>query len=177
MWHKAIWMGHPMRLELTRVGLLVELANHYTTTGALRLSGNELFVIFAWYTTLLPPVLDHSADYTNYGNSLPQPCQPPSNLSATAWGKNRSKVPSRESDHAQPCPTLWFFKSKADGPVWKEEGSLAAEDWTPKGYMYCRTQKIIIIIIIITPISAVDKKSVYKTSKLQMATKICGCDI
>ena len=35
--------------------------------------------------------------------------------------KNRSKVPSRESDHAQPCPTLWFFKSKADGPVWKEE--------------------------------------------------------
>ena len=34
MWHKAIWKGHPMRLELTRVGLLVELANHYTTTGA-----------------------------------------------------------------------------------------------------------------------------------------------
>ena len=30
MWHKAIWKGHPMRLELTRVGLLVELANHYT---------------------------------------------------------------------------------------------------------------------------------------------------
>ena len=90
-------------------------------------------------------------------------------------GKNRSKVPSRESDHAQPCPTLWFFKSKADGPVWKEEGSLVAEDWTPKGYMYCRTQKKIIIII--TPISVVDKKRVYKTSKLQMATKICGCDV
>ena len=33
MWHKAIWKGHPMRLELTRVGLLVELANHYTTRG------------------------------------------------------------------------------------------------------------------------------------------------
>ena len=32
-------------------------------------------------------------------------------------------------------------------------------------------------IIIITPISAVDKKRVYKTSKLQMATKICGCDV
>ena len=32
MWHKAIWKGHPMRLELTRVGLLVELANHYTTS-------------------------------------------------------------------------------------------------------------------------------------------------
>ena len=29
MWHKAIWKGHPMRLELIRVGLLVELANHY----------------------------------------------------------------------------------------------------------------------------------------------------
>ena len=35
MWHKAIWKGQPMRLELTRVGLLVELANHYTTRGAL----------------------------------------------------------------------------------------------------------------------------------------------
>ena len=35
MWHKAIWKGHPMRLEFTRVGLLVELANHYTTRGAL----------------------------------------------------------------------------------------------------------------------------------------------
>ena len=34
MWHKAIWEGHPMRLELTRVGLLVELAKHYTTKGA-----------------------------------------------------------------------------------------------------------------------------------------------
>ena len=35
MWHKAIWKGHPMRLELTRVGLLAELANHYTTRGSL----------------------------------------------------------------------------------------------------------------------------------------------
>ena len=26
MWHKAIWKGHPMKLELTRVDLLVELA-------------------------------------------------------------------------------------------------------------------------------------------------------
>ena len=39
MWHKAIWKGHPMRLELTRVGLLVELANHYTTRGAYVNSG------------------------------------------------------------------------------------------------------------------------------------------
>ena len=37
MWHKAIWKGHPMRLELTLVGLLVELANHYTTRGAPRM--------------------------------------------------------------------------------------------------------------------------------------------
>ena len=37
MWHKAEWMGHPMRLELTRVGLLVNVANHYTTKGAQRL--------------------------------------------------------------------------------------------------------------------------------------------
>ena len=34
MWHKAEWMGYPMRLELTRVGLLVKLANRYTTKGA-----------------------------------------------------------------------------------------------------------------------------------------------
>ena len=27
-------MGHPMRLELTLVGLLVKIANHYTTKGA-----------------------------------------------------------------------------------------------------------------------------------------------
>ena len=35
MWHKAEWMGRPMRLELTHVGLLVKLANRYTTKGAL----------------------------------------------------------------------------------------------------------------------------------------------
>ena len=27
MWHKAKWMGHPMRLKLTCEGLLVYLAN------------------------------------------------------------------------------------------------------------------------------------------------------
>ena len=40
MWHKAKWMGRPMRLELTRVGLLVYLANRYTTRGALFLRNN-----------------------------------------------------------------------------------------------------------------------------------------
>ena len=34
MWHKAKWMGHPLRLKLTRIGLLVKLANRYTTKGA-----------------------------------------------------------------------------------------------------------------------------------------------
>ena len=35
MWHKAEWMEHQMRLELTLAGLLFNLANHYTTGGAL----------------------------------------------------------------------------------------------------------------------------------------------
>ena len=40
---------------------------------------------------------------TNYGTPLPQPCPPPSSLSATAW-KNRSKAPSRKvTIH---CPAL-----------------------------------------------------------------------
>ena len=34
MWHKAIWIGHPMRIELTRKGLLVLFANYCTTRGA-----------------------------------------------------------------------------------------------------------------------------------------------
>ena len=35
MWHKAECMGHPMRLKLNCVGLLVKLANRYITKGAL----------------------------------------------------------------------------------------------------------------------------------------------
>ena len=31
---RAVWMGYPIRLELIRVGLLVLLANHYTTGSA-----------------------------------------------------------------------------------------------------------------------------------------------
>ena len=34
MQHKAEWMGHPMRLELTLADLLDKLANHYTTRDA-----------------------------------------------------------------------------------------------------------------------------------------------
>ena len=52
----------------------------------------------------LRPVLDHSADYTYYGNSLPQPCPPPSNLSATAWEKTDQKfLPGKVTMHS-PAP-------------------------------------------------------------------------
>ena len=34
MWHKAEWIEHPIRLEVTRKGLLVYLANNDTTRGA-----------------------------------------------------------------------------------------------------------------------------------------------
>ena len=34
MWHKAEWMENSMRLVLTYVGLLVKLANNYTTKGS-----------------------------------------------------------------------------------------------------------------------------------------------
>ena len=41
MWHKAIWKVHPMKLELTGVGLLAELANHYTTRGAFYICNDD----------------------------------------------------------------------------------------------------------------------------------------
>ena len=34
MWYKLGWMGHSVRLDLTREDLLVSLANHYTTLSA-----------------------------------------------------------------------------------------------------------------------------------------------
>ena len=37
MWHKADWMGHPMRLDLTLAGSLGKIDNHYTTWSAHRL--------------------------------------------------------------------------------------------------------------------------------------------
>ena len=42
MWHKAEWIKHPMRLELTRECLLVLLANHYTIRGPQHLSYSNL---------------------------------------------------------------------------------------------------------------------------------------
>ena len=35
MLHKVEWTGHPMGLELTLAKLLVKIANHDTTQGAL----------------------------------------------------------------------------------------------------------------------------------------------
>ena len=61
-------------------------------------------------------------------------------ISLLQRGKKQMKSSFQESDHALPCPTLWFFKSKADGHIWKEEGLLAAEVWTPKG-TYIAEQK------------------------------------
>ena len=52
MWLKAEWMGHPMRLELTRVALLVKLANHYTTKGDLSWERITCFISFAKVLTL-----------------------------------------------------------------------------------------------------------------------------
>ena len=37
-------MGHPMGLELTRVGLLVKFAKHYTTKGALIHNNNDYVI-------------------------------------------------------------------------------------------------------------------------------------
>ena len=34
MLHKDVWMGYLIRLKLTRKGLLILLANHYTIQGA-----------------------------------------------------------------------------------------------------------------------------------------------
>ena len=48
MWHKAEWMGHPMRLELTRVGLLVKLANRYTPKGVLIVFGIVIYKAFCF---------------------------------------------------------------------------------------------------------------------------------
>ena len=65
MWHKAIWKGHPMRLELTRVGLRVELANPYTTRGALALGlvGMHSVAAFIW-------VVKKKFSYSSFGVCL-----------------------------------------------------------------------------------------------------------
>ena len=48
-----VWKRHPMRLKLTRVGLLVELANHYTTKGAFLMLG-VMVLKKSWIVSVLP---------------------------------------------------------------------------------------------------------------------------
>ena len=67
MSHKVIWKGHPMRLELTHVGLLVELANHYTTRGALAILNNAV----DWIVSTRPPTSKSSRPFNNYLVTLP----------------------------------------------------------------------------------------------------------
>ena len=68
------------------------------------------------------PALDYGTKYnpsgsqpglndTNYGTPLPQPCPPPSSLSATAW-KNRSKAPSRKVTIHCPAPRCDSLKER-----------------------------------------------------------------
>ena len=49
-------------------------------------------------------IVGHGAKYTNYGISLPQPCPPPSNLSATTREKTDQKfLPGKVTMHS-PAP-------------------------------------------------------------------------
>ena len=114
----------------------------------------------------LHPVLDHSADYTYYGNSLPQPCPPPSNLSATAWKKTDQKfLPGKVTMHS-PAPRCDSLKVRPMALSERKRGYWQLKTGLQRGTYIAEQKKIII-----TPISAVDKKRVYKTSKLQMVTK------
>ena len=115
----------------------------------------------------LRPVLNHSADYTYYGNSLPQPCPPPSNLSATAWEKTDQKfLPGKVTMHS-PAPHCDSLKVRPMALSERKRGYGQLKTGLQRGtYIAEQKQKKII-----TPISAVDKKRVYKTSKLQVATK------
>ena len=114
----------------------------------------------------LHPVLDHSADYTYYGNSLPQPCPPPSNLSATAWEKTDQKfLPGKVTMHS-PAPRCDSLKVRPMALSERKRGYWQLKTGLQRGTYIAEQKKIII-----TPISAVYKKRVYKTSKLQVATK------
>ena len=61
MWIKTVWIRHPVRLELTREGLLVKLTIHYTIWGALERGE---------YNSL--QCLDHDNDYNNNNNASDQ---------------------------------------------------------------------------------------------------------
>ena len=79
MWHKAIGMGHPLRLELTCVGLLVKLANHYATRGALGSGGRHLvFFILGEKELIFNTGLEGKRKYhaSKFLNKLNHPLQP-----------------------------------------------------------------------------------------------------
>ena len=114
----------------------------------------------------LRPVLDHSSDYTDYGNSLPKPCPPPSNLSATAWEKTDQKfLPGKVTMHSS-APRCDSLKVRPMALSERKRGYWQLKTGLQRGTYIAEQKKKII-----TPISAVDKKKVYKTSKLQMATE------
>ena len=97
--------------------------------------------IMCMYTTLFAPSSITALIIPIMVTLCHKPCPPPSNLSATAWEKKDQKFLPGKVDHAQPCPTLWFFKSKADGPVWKEEGFTGSWRLDSKGVHILQNKK------------------------------------
>ena len=126
----------------------------------------QLIRLHYLYTPYLRPVLDHSSDYTCYGISLPQPCPPPSNLSATTWKKTDQKfLPGKVTMH-NPAPRCDSLKVRPMALSERKRGYWQLKTGLQRGtYIAEQAKKTI------TPISAVDKKRVYITSRLQMSTK------
>ena len=66
---KAIWKGHSMRLELTRVGLLVDLANHYTTRGSRKKKHVFVWTCQCFFSWKFP--VSQATSYSNICYSFP----------------------------------------------------------------------------------------------------------
>ena len=60
-----------MRLELTRVGLLVELANHYTTRGASRNKDDDNTINKSRYAVKQKTQSEREASSNNYNVDMP----------------------------------------------------------------------------------------------------------
>ena len=86
-------------------------------------------------------------------------------------GKNRSKVPSRKVTMHCPAPRCDSLKVRPTATSERKRVYWQMKTGLRRVHILQNKKKII------TPISAVDNKRVYKTSKLQMATKICGWDV
>ena len=93
-------------------------------------------------------------------------------ISLLQRGKNRSKVPSRKVTIHCPAPRCDSLKVRPMATSERKRGYWQLKTGLQRVHILQNKNKI-------TPISAVDnkKKRFYKTSKLQMATKICGCDV